>query len=157
MCVKVDLVPYPLIMRLLQRAAWLIALSGLALPAVAQATSVSAVRLLELLAEEDAAQRSATAFELSFGSAAAPHMPFELEPAAMDHVANGVRTDASPVARESLDPASEATVPFSTAPGGIVLGLTAESDVEAWKGARLRFEQDKVREIAAQVPAVPGG
>jgi len=135
-------------MRTLQRVSWLIALSGLALPVAAQATSATGIRLFELLAEEDAAQRSASPFSHSFG-ANAPHMPFELAPAAMDHVANGLRTEASPVSRGSLDPASEATVPFSTAPGGIVLGLTASADAEAWKGARLRFEAPAALELVA--------
>jgi len=127
-------------MRTLKHAACLLALSGLALPAAAQATRVSAVRLFELIADTDRAQ--ASPYEFTIDDTSLPRLPFELGSDEMEHVAAGVRDEASPVARESLDAATEARVPFSAAPGGIVLGLAAvPADPERWQDARLSFDE----------------
>lgn len=121
------------------RTSWLIVLVGLALPSAAQATSVNAIRLLELAAEEDHA-RAPSVWDTTSAWSTGARMPFQFEPAAMDHVNATLREEASPVARESLERTGEPTVPFNSAPGGIVLGLVATPDQEAWKGARLEYE-----------------
>lgn len=137
-----------------KRAAFLLVLSGLTLPAAAQATSVGAVRLFELVAETDRTQAASLDFSLESGAdkAGLPRLAFVLESDVMDHVAAGVRDEASPVARESLDAETEGSVPFGVAPGGIVLGLAATpaaSDAELWQGARLRFEEPATLSLVA--------